>query len=306
VKVRPGNRLNLASVCHLWLSSGVDLIRILLRNLPSFSSLKDDDKVLVTRKTPKLDGLLSVQKLRESVSVTWNSLANRPTSFPPSAHSHTEGEILNAIGTGGQIKPELIPGGGGVAALVRSAELGPPEDVSYQTVVIGLGSFTNYSAVNTYEVEWDGQETLEFSQGCIPPVGYVALTQAWATNLGAIPEVAAEWNISASGAFVTMTRKTGGTLTGFSLTRISGIATALTIESLEDTPSVTGTPADALDQACIVGDAGKNKLEYRAVQVEPAQWQLVTAGVIWNEDDAQFEKLVVRDGTIQTDLYLLS
>lgn len=188
--------------------------------------------------------------------------------------------------------------------ITRTAAQGPPLDDVYQTEVIELGAFDNYSAVNAFSVEWDGQDALEFSQGCVPPAGYVALTQAWATTLGAIPEVAAEWTVTADGAFVTMTRKTTGPLTGFSITRTSG--TAFSIESVVETLGVTGTPADALDQACIVGDAGKNKLEYSAVQLDPVQWQLVTAGVIWNETDEQFEKLVVRDGTIQTDLYPLT
>jgi hypothetical protein len=40
----------------------VSLLKILLRNLPTFSTLKSDDKVLVTRKSPRLDGLVEASK----------------------------------------------------------------------------------------------------------------------------------------------------------------------------------------------------------------------------------------------------
>lgn len=69
---------------------------------------------------------------------------------------------------------------------------------------------------------------------------------------------------------------------------------------------VAHTPADAVGQICIVGDDGGNHLIYQCVSINPVIWQLKTAGVIWNEVAARFEKLVVRDGTIQTDIYTLS
>jgi hypothetical protein len=58
--------------------------------------------------------------------------------------------------------------------------------------------------------------------------------------------------------------------------------------------AVAGTAASVLDQACIVGDAGRNKLEYRCVQMTPVKWQLVTAGVIPDPNNAgQFLEFTV-------------
>lgn len=67
---------------------------------------------------------------------------------------------------------------------------------------------------------------------------------------------------------------------------------------------VDATAASFLGQICVVGDANLNKLEYIANQITPqVHWQLITAGIVWNEDLEQFEKLVVRDGILQTEVY---
>jgi len=59
-----------------------------------------------------------------------------------------------------------------------------------------------------------------------------------------------------------------------------------------------------LSQFCMIGDAGGNRLTWICSQITPFPfWDLVTAGIVWNETDEQWEKFVVRSGTIQSDLY---
>lgn len=71
---------------------------------------------------------------------------------------------------------------------------------------------------------------------------------------------------------------------------------------------ITGsTIATALDQACIVGDVRQNHLLYRAVQIEPTQWQLVTANVIPDSDNAgEFIQVTFVGGAFTPVAYPLS